>query len=428
MQLKDLAEGRGAHALGVAVSARKLVRMALPAVVHDGGSGFVAVLDFTEDGLRVLRPSRGLAILTEEEFEKQYGQTVRALLVSGEPLSLSKLGLESSGKVAATGSEPRLRLERSMIPVGRIYTHGWQERLTLHNDGDGELRIREVRALCPGIEATVAATTLHPGESTRLHVSGSQSQPGGFGCVVQVTTDHPSTAQVKIPVHGYLELPVYLDRPSLVLQKVLTGRRVEAEVGLDLADGFDPRRVRVEVPKGAPVAVEVRPDGEGDHRLLVKWLGAASPGWHRYRLAVRPGEGEAFAATPLLLAVEVVPPVEMFPPSIVVGDAEIEETWSRKITFRFHERGDPRFTVTTPETQVLERLRLEMLESNAKSVTVALTPAREGRLRQVLGKKADLVFRFSAGEAVVSVYVGERALRTGSRANTAPRGKDRVGE
>ena len=93
LRLKELAEGHGLHGLGVMVSPSELRGMNQHAIVHMNGVGFAAQVGFVSGGVRVVYPLQAPGILPDQAFEKNFGQTGYALLLSRSPLKAENLGL-----------------------------------------------------------------------------------------------------------------------------------------------------------------------------------------------------------------------------------------------------------------------------------------------------------------------------------------------
>lgn len=213
LQLKELAESHGLHALGIEVSTSKLRTLGQTAIVHVNGIGFVAVIGYTEDGLRVVYPNRPPGIVPDDLFERAFGKPGKALLVTRAPVSTEQFA--SAPPARAKG--PLLRPAKSMLPVGRVYTRDWQASLTIHNEGDELLSIKAIKSSCPVIKATVDQADLLPGQSTELRVNGTQTSLGSFICDLSLETNATGAQFARVPVRGYLEQAVAFEKPAVAL-------------------------------------------------------------------------------------------------------------------------------------------------------------------------------------------------------------------
>ena len=422
LQLKDMAERNGLHALGVELSVRQLRETGLYAIARLAGRRFVAVTGYSQHGVEVVPPLEPPRVVSEEGFEKLFGKPGRALLLSTAPLSAEELGLAPASS-APRGREsrplrgPSLRLSTQELWVGRIHTAGWKRTLALHNDGSSDLRILSANVSCASTRATVSRTVVRPGESATLKVAGRQLSPGGFGCEVLLATNEQNHPLVRVPVAGYFEPPVILARPAVTLSGVFEGQRARACVPLLLAPGVRVDQIVTSIPGGTPLAVRADSGAGGRPRLLVEWHGATDPGWYRYRIGVGAEGLDVGGSWALLLAVEVIPLAQAFPSVLVIGAAEMGGPWRRRVELRVHESLSDRFAHRWSAEAFSQAVRVRRRRLGEGKVEVLLSPAERGALTALRGDSADLVFRFGGGAAcAVRVRAGAADMLRSGRA------------
>ncbi len=266
LRLKQLAEGRGLHALGASVSLERLRRSGHPAIVLLNGTGFVAVTGYEADGVRVVYPMRSEGIVPNDLFERSFGRPGKALLVARSPIDPAALGLGAAAPdgPAADDLLP-LRVSRTILTVGRQHRFGWAAEAEVMNLSAEPLRVSVTKNECPTCTAVeLDQPDLAPGQKTWLHVRGQEYQAGGFTYKVVLTDDKPGSAVLKLPVRGYLEQPAGFERPALTLRELLPGQTADAQVKLDVSPTLSWDRLRVAAPDNAPVTAHVRrrPDGQ----------------------------------------------------------------------------------------------------------------------------------------------------------------------
>ena len=248
-------------------------------------------------------------------------------------------------------------LSRRILPVGRVHRKDWETSITISNDGTEPLRIGQIKALSSSVSATVGKSELAPGELTVLCAKGKQMLPGSFTAYVEVHTNEAANSVRRIPVRGYLEPPVGFSQPAALLEKVLVGQPIEREVGLDLPPSVDPEELRVQISDDGPLQARIERRASDRHVLSLRWLGESRPGWYRYRVDVFTGTLEGSAIAPFHVAVQVVPAVDIFPPSVAVAQHESESGWSRRVRCRFHRPFDGSWRVDWSDTTLAEQIQ-----------------------------------------------------------------------
>ena len=341
LRLKELAEQHGMHALGLAVAPEHLRQMGQRAIVHLNGVGFLPVLEYVSDGMVVAYPASPPGVLPDDLFAKWFGAEGKALLISNEPLTPIRLGLRAIGSNAEKPRSPHLRLERSMIAVGRIHRRNWNASLTLTNDGDEALEIKKVETNCSCFTASPHKQRLEPGESTELHTKGTQEALGGFLYSVEVYTNANEGSPIRIPVRGYLEQPAVFVPPVAFFTDLLPEQKAESEVRLELPRRINHSDLKLVVPNGDSFAAEIveREQGVG---LRLHWAGASVPGVYSGNLELRVGDAKDAVATRMPWTVQVVPSVIVYPPSLWI-EMGPGGTWNRQLTIESRRDlvGDP---------------------------------------------------------------------------------------
>lgn len=334
LQLKELAARHGIHTLGVELSAAKLRELGLPAIALLNGVEFVAVTDYRPGSFRVVAPLAQPHWMPEKRFSSFFGPVGRALLLSKDPLNTSVLGLAGPAEPERPKTGPRLSLAKGVLAVGRILTHDWEQTLTLRNEGNEALEIKDIQSSCICMKPTLDKPVLEPGGSAVLRVKGTQKDSGPFAYHLLIQTNHTTSPAVKLPVRGYLDHPLYLEKPAELLENLLPDTCVERRIGLDLADGLDPMKVKVSIPEGAPLTANVSQDADGLAFLSVSWHGRVQPGWHHHRIDLHYSDLPGHPAMFLQLGAHVLPLLEASPPSLFITDKELDRIWSRRVVLQ----------------------------------------------------------------------------------------------
>jgi hypothetical protein len=144
-----------------------------------------------------------------------------------------------------------------------------------------------------------------------------------------LTTNESESPLIRIPVRGYAESPVGFGQPTVFFRGLRPGQQAEAEIELDLPTGLDASELRVKTPATVPLTVEVRSATRGPV-LVVRWTGLAQPQWVHAEVEITANLSEDAIPARLPFTVQVMPALEVFPPSVVLGaTAEDAETWKR---------------------------------------------------------------------------------------------------
>jgi hypothetical protein len=404
--LKAMADEMGVYSMGVAISEEHLFRLAIPAVIHNGQFGFSAITAYTSDGAQIAQPFMRRAIIPNGQMAKHFGEPIRALLISQEPLSPDRIGVCPPPHKHEAG--PRLRLERTMVAVGRIYRHHWEATLKLFNDGDRSLRIKSVTASCGHVRATADDREVLPGCHSVLRVRGNQEQVGGDLCRVRISTNQSPNSETVVPVRVFLEQAVTLERPVVTMEGVRPNERAKGEIDYEIAEGYRAEQVRVTIPPGAAIEVKVLAKGLRRGKLDISWLGTALLGWHRIAVDVRPDGLPDSAASTLLVAVHVHPRFTVYPKAIWVREEELDKNWRRKVTLDLPGGTSlGRVEFSDPKVSPLFTV---VREGVGAKTSVVVTPRRAGVGRLLTGKVVDLVAHLSPDSCVtIPMSFGRKA-------------------
>ena len=370
LRLKELAEQRGMHALGVSVSPKGLRQLGQRAIVHLDGVGFLPILGWVRQGVIVAYPLSAAGVLPDDLFARSFGKEGKALLISNKPLDPTRLGLPAASEEEQPQG-PRLRPGRSLLAVGRLHRKEWEASLTLTNDGSQPLEIKEIKTNCSCFTASVDRKKLGPGESTPLRAKGTQNQSGGFTYAVMIETDASVGSPLRIPVRGYLEQPVAFNPPTVFLREVLAAEKAEAEVQIELPRRMNWSSLRLAVPTDGSFTAEVVRREQGA-ALQVHWAGAMQPGIYRGEIEVSAMEAKDAVVAKLPCTVEVVPAITAFPPSLCI-DEPVGSPWKRRVSIA--SRQD---LVGTPSYRWLDEaaskaIHTEVTKDNTRSLRVNLS-------------------------------------------------------
>jgi hypothetical protein len=412
LQLKELAEKFGMHAFGADLSLAALRRLKRPAVVFVDGIGFAAVIGFRPGGVVVVRPLRSPRLESDEAFERSFGKTGHALIVSDRPSP----NWAAAPTNASPVSGPRLRPASSLISTGRIYQHVWSAGIDLYNDGDAALTIHETRPSQVSTTVSVSETTVAPGGKTRLVAAGRREQTGSFTEYVVVTTNDPNGPIRKIPIRGYLDAPIAFSAPAVIADGLVVASGGEVTIPAALAEQVTPDSLLVDIDPTAPFALaEIRQLSGRNVEVILRLADSAKPGLYRFPMTVR-GDATDSVATSVNVTASVVPRLRALPGSVWIRDDELQpgSRWSRRIRVDTH--------APVSEAPSISWLRADWVASYVHAACeqpadgqwlLVLTPNPNG----VTPNEADsntancLNLRFPGGEScILSVTLGNAAV------------------
>ena len=410
LQLQHLTEARGLHALGIEVAPEALRELSLPAIVHFGGGTFAALIDYPRDGYEVVLPEKAPQTMNEKQFLARFGPRGRALLVSRRPISARTTGLPKPK--TPSPDAPIIRLEQSMIHLGLLHTQDWRGSLTIHNDGTRPLIIEDTKTACDCMTAVVDDTSIPPGGSTTLRIVGTKRKLGVFTIKTLLVTNQPGRPVVEIPVGGCIESPVFLERPSVKFERLAPGESAAKAVVIELPQGFSASDIAITIPEDAPVAAETIPSDDGSVLLVARWLGTDEPGWHGYSIELGlKGDAKTVSAT-LLLAAQVLPEVEAFPPSLLIRDSELGQDWSRRVELRVLRALEGDVKCAWSRAEFAEHLETSTSTERNGLVVVNVSPKLAGAAENLCGNTAELEVSTADGTMAhrVPIYVGYESI------------------
>jgi hypothetical protein len=329
LQLKELAEQFGAHAFGANLSLAALRRLKRPAVVFVDGIGFAAVIGFRPGGVVVVRPLSSPRLEPDEAFERSFGKTGHALIVSDSPLP----SWAAAPAVESPVSGPKLRPASSLISAGRIYQHTWSAGVDLYNDGDAALAIHELRPSQASTTVSVSERSIPPGGKTRLVAAGRHERTGSFTQYVVVSTNDPNGPIRKIPIRGYIDAPIAFSSSAVTFDGLVVGCGREVTIPAVLADQITPDALRVDIEPAAPLTLaEIRAPSGRNVVVALRLADAAKPGLYRFPVTVHGDDADSVEAS-VNLIVSVVPRLRALPGGVWIRGDEIESAnrWSRRI-------------------------------------------------------------------------------------------------
>jgi hypothetical protein len=334
LELSDLARSFGLYAMGAELSIEQLERIHKPAVVSILDTSFAVIFDFMEEGPNLVRPMQSPVWLKYSEFEKAFGNPGRALILSTEPLRADALGLAVAPRKKSAGEKLGriLKLSPSNLELGNIASSFWAGKVTIENLGTESLRIKDLRPNCNCIVAKADATLIPPGKHTILNISGQQLRPGCFQYRLALSTNY-SAEPVLIYINGCLDGLISVNRPAMVLPNVLAEHTQDYSVPIDLNPGIGPDQVLATVKPEGPISCRVLRSSKGTE-LQIHFAGLSEPGWYRYVIELSPKGTPGALSAALLLAVRVVPRLDVFPLSVFISDAELAGLWTRRLTIK----------------------------------------------------------------------------------------------
>ncbi len=130
--------------------------------------------------------------------------------------SLSIALVISLTTAAAAIAAPVIRVEPLHIDFGDMkQNEAKQATLTIANEGDAPLNIRNVETTCGCTVAELAKDTLGPGESTTIAVDfNSKSFQGPQTKFINIFSDDPKLGDVDVMITADVKVPLYNDPPG----------------------------------------------------------------------------------------------------------------------------------------------------------------------------------------------------------------------
>jgi hypothetical protein len=387
-QLKELAERRGLHAVGIETTSEDLKKIGLPAIVHLNGGTFAAVLAYAPEGFKVAFPSQPASIVRDADFIQMFGTTGHALLVSTAAIRIR----HSRDKEQTAKSNPIAALSRSSIPLGRLWQRDWRAEVELTNRGNEPLQIEGIETSCSCTHASISSMLLAPMETATLSVSGRQAAAGDFSYRVTLRTNAPDAKTITVPLHGYIETPILIDPPAIAVRRIAANEKSHTLVSYELPEHVNPDSLSISVPAGAPLRAHAIRASHGRGLVEVDWMGSNQSGWHNYQLLFRTKDLPGAFFSTLQVAVEVLPTLEAFPQSIVLRPEEIGEHWSRNVTISTNVATPADLSTRWNDASFAELFTAAIRPTDAKGVfALVLSPKAPGRERRLMGSQARLI-------------------------------------
>jgi hypothetical protein len=266
------------------------------------------------------------------------------------------------------------------------------------------------------MEAKLDGNRFASGQSARLSISGVEEREGVFRHEVKLATE--DGALIRLPVSGYVDPPVYFDPPAVTIRGVLVGETASRKAPLHLAESVHASSLRVQVPPDAPLRVHIEALAGGGKELNVEFTGTAKPGWHYYEIVAEvdsrstdsegdPPEGDA-AVAKLLIAIEVLPAVTIFPESVWLRDGEIGTEWTRSIRVESHgPHGLSIAGASWSDERFGQAIEAKVTQSSPTETLLRLSPKHEAVLRDLSGETAFLLLKGDNMNAVsIPVSIG----------------------
>lgn len=314
--LREMAESQGLNAIGVITSIPHLRQMGFPAIVHFDNSGFVGAIGYVAGGVRVAVPSGQIRVMPDDVFAAHYGTVGRALLISDQRIPNLPVDNLATSEVARNG----LRAEKSMDTLGVLHELGWQKTIPIINSSNHVVKITETKVVrdrrngCNGTaNIHLDKSRLEPGESTVVHVSGAEQRCGEFTHQIFVATD-PKNASIVIPLHGYVEQSIGVERPTILATEVVSGEIAIASIPIELPPNFICETVHVDFLQGPTLSWKPLPTPTG-HAIRVE--GRELPvGNNRTLLAIRASPNQNLVPSEVTVVMPVIDNITLTPPSV----------------------------------------------------------------------------------------------------------------
>ena len=412
LRLKELAEEQGLHTLGVEISLATLKRLGLHSIVLINDIGFAAVTGYTDDGIQLVFPLKPPRVVADASFERLFGKPGKGLLLSTQPLLPSDLGI-------GPATPSILRLSRNVLAVGRVYRPIWEGDIVLFNDGGRTLQIGNVESSCSCVTASVSQQVLRPGESATLKAKGTQSNIGPFRYDIVMTTDLEDNPIIKVPIRGIYSPPVFFEKAAVMVRDILHGQAKDIDVPLYVAEGGPLRHVAFVIPNDVSIQVKAVRATSGAPIARIHWNGNMQPGLHRFDIGVK--MNDEVASPPqhrLSFAVQVLPVVDVSPPSFYVRDSEVSSKWWRHADIHVNaDVGDnkasteKRWLFSWSDQRFAEAVHVKLSAEDAKRASIRLSPASMEHVIAVAGQQATLEVRAAEQYAArIHIYIGRNSF------------------
>jgi hypothetical protein len=333
--LSRLCSAVGLTGLMVSASPEELARAALPAVIDFRYSPLQGPALASDCGAAVAWTDQSVTIrfaFAQDllvPFYRLPGM-VRALVVSREPTSVSRLGLyrpEDDPELSALQADPPI------VWLGAMRRLGWKREVTVTNPASRPVVVTEIRGA--QVHEPAAGCTIPAGGAVQFSFGGTGPTHGRYSSRLVLATDEPGRLPLIIPVVGWMESPAYLPLSSLVIEHATPGLEQTRTLPLHLAEGIEAGDLKVLVEGHPSWTAAIRHEG-GQAVLDVTWKGASETGWHKAAARIYQDDPKLGATAQLHLAVRVAQPASAIPFLVRIGNEELAGTWTRRIRLDCH--------------------------------------------------------------------------------------------
>lgn len=361
------------------------------------GRTFAAVTDYRGNEFLLTLPLGSPRWQSSESFTEMFGSPGRALLVSRSPLDGHSLGAVTN-REAQTVSGPRLRVVPAIIPVGRIQQERYSAKATLFNDGSEPLIVDRVYASCSCIQTRLSAPTIPAGSSVELEIDGEEKELGPFTYTIIVQAPDAERSQHHVPIHGFLEPPLWLEEPAVTFDPIIEGESAQQQVNYFTLDDVDANALSFEIPEGAPLDIKAV-ENATEATLVVTWLGSDVPGWHRQEIQIGRHDIAEGTAARLLVAANVIPRAEVRPALLTISPSESKHGWSRRLKVLINDGVDELQEVIIAEDILGDLITVERTTKDRGEVTTVSLSSNSLENLPVSGT-AEMEFRLKSGSSL----------------------------
>jgi hypothetical protein len=174
---------------------------------------------------------------------------------------------------AAAGDAPRIVFDKTDHDFGDIAPNQeYVYRFVFRNEGEGTLKIGNIRTTCGCTVVEPARKILEPGQSSDLEVRYRTSrQPGDPVKKIIVQTNDPGQPEVTLSVHGQIETDLEYSPYSVRWDRQPLDQPAEAEVFFR-PDDPDSFRITAVKPGAEWLTAQADPLPDGRTRLVVRYV------------------------------------------------------------------------------------------------------------------------------------------------------------
>jgi hypothetical protein len=252
--------------------------------------------------------------VSEDVFSKHYiGK--HALLLSKEDFP-AVFADQKSGRAEG----PKLTPSSTVLAVGRISKREWVASIDLYNDGGSPLHITQVIPSCSCMKPVLDGNVVQPGGHAKLTVTGHEEFSGSIARDILIKSDDASKEPCMLPVRGYVDPAIMLDRSLIEIPASLFKTGGELSLGFATDKAILQKDVVVLVDNMPQVSARCELEG-GTGKLYLKVAGGGKPGWIRGKVNLHlAGQGTDDAPSILQVLSYIPPEISTTPASIRFGD------------------------------------------------------------------------------------------------------------